>query len=50
MKAKTSKITGVIVPSAWTKAGKISKISILTRDENEYQIDLGKTGKELKKK
>ena len=47
LKTKINKVTGVIVPSAWTDMGEISNISVLTIDEKEYLIDLNEKGKEL---
>ena len=47
MRASKQKVTGVIVPSAWTDDGKITHIAIFTIDEKEYLIDLRDKGREL---
>ena len=47
MRASQQKVTGVIVPTAWTDDGEITHIAIFTIDEKEYQIDLAAKGREL---
>lgn len=42
-----SKILGIILPSQWDENGKVTRISINTRDEEEYDIDYSGSGKEL---
>lgn len=47
VRASRQKVTGVIVPTAWTDDGDITRIAIFTIDEKEYQIDLEAKGREL---
>jgi len=42
------KIRGVVVPKTWDENGKVVAITILTHDEDEYHVEAGGRGKELK--
>lgn len=46
-KKKKSKILGIILPFQWDKNGKVTRISINTHDEKEYEVDYSGHGKEL---
>lgn len=42
-----STLRGVILPAKWDNNGRVMRISINTKDENEYIIDYSGRGKEL---
>ena len=42
------KIRGVVVPRTWDENGKVVAITILTHDEDEYQVATGGRETELK--
>ena len=42
-----SKILGIILPSQWDENGSVTRISINTHDEKEYEVDYSGHGKEL---
>jgi len=42
-----SKILGIILPSQWDENGKVTRISINTHDERQYDVDYSGNGKEL---
>ena len=44
-----SKILGIILPSQWDENGRVTRISINTHDERQYEVDYSGTGKELLK-
>ncbi|MEJ2096278.1 MAG: hypothetical protein P8Y38_03865 [Deltaproteobacteria bacterium] len=46
-KKKKSKILGIILPFQWDENGKVTRISINTHDEKEYEVDYSGHGKEL---
>ena len=42
------KIRGVVVPRTWDENGKVVAVTILTHDEDEYHVETGGRGTELK--
>jgi hypothetical protein len=40
-------LQGIVLPSKWDKDGRVMRISLNTKDENEYIIDYSGKGKEL---
>ena len=42
------RIMGVVVPSAWDESGRVIAVTILTHDEDEFQVENVGKGKELK--
>ena len=43
----SSILHGIVLPSKWSKDGRVLRISLNTHDENEYLIDYNGRGKEL---